>query len=203
MIVSYVKDYIENERRENKLWEKSLKASGCSQEEIRVYMQKIEDKEIALNWYEKIVRGSFNEYGVDYDAISKQFPNVLDRFKAIGKELTHRTLYKALCSQIHNDAEDFINDFWHQITYFDSGMGLVSMSHIQNFQELENKFFSHVMVYNSALFFLESCVMYIARFEAEGGQTLFQIFEEIGALTLQLETEKSELLKTFQKGGFS
>ncbi len=55
------------------------------------------------------MRLCFGQFGVDFATAGTAWPSVFDRFKHIGKELTYRTVYAALCSQSHNDAEDLLN----------------------------------------------------------------------------------------------
>jgi hypothetical protein len=52
-------------------------------------------------------RRKFASFGsVDSQA---SWPNIADRFAAIGEEITYCTTYARLCSQTHADAEDTIN----------------------------------------------------------------------------------------------
>jgi len=106
----YFWSYIATERHQNRLWLDSI--SEHKDDDRQVHRRGIEQKEKALSLYETFLRRAFQQAGFVPPAISQTtWPNLFDRFKSLGKETSYRTLYAAMCSQAHNDAEDLINRF--------------------------------------------------------------------------------------------
>ena len=44
-------------------------------------------------------------------AKANAWPNLIDRLSALDRRLEYRTVYAAMCSQAHHDAEDILNKF--------------------------------------------------------------------------------------------
>ena len=110
LILCYLKSYIENERKETGLWDASIK-NGLNNEEVDQHRSAIQQKKMALDIYKETVSSAFQEIGLNYDASKGNWPSVYERYTAIKHESGYRTIYAALCSQTHNDAEDLLNDF--------------------------------------------------------------------------------------------
>ena len=53
--------------------------------------------------------------GVNFDAVDLKWPSIFDRFKETKGEVNYRTVYAALCSQAHNDAEDILNKIMSRV----------------------------------------------------------------------------------------
>ena len=115
MVLSYFKSHIETERKQNKNWALSVENSAYPEEAKDEHRQRIKNKYEALNQYERVVTEAFSQINRNYASASNTWPSIFDRFKAIGKEVDYRTVYAALCSQAHNDAEDLLNDFVHSV----------------------------------------------------------------------------------------
>lgn len=102
----YFSVYVQGERRQNRLWKKSIEA--LSQDEKAFQIKHVAEKDKALDNYEEFLKLLSFSAGISYEGNAK-WPNLSDRFKAIGKEVDYRTVYASLCSQAHSDAEDLLN----------------------------------------------------------------------------------------------
>ncbi len=134
--ISYFKKYIETERRQNINWKKSVESSGYTEEGKKIHYDRITKKEDALSIYENLLRESLSLAGVNYNDSDYKWPSIFDRFKEIGDEVGYRTVYVALCSQAHNDAEDILNIIMSRV--------------IENAEEMADKIF--IEQYNFSLY---------------------------------------------------
>lgn len=104
----YFADYIERERTENRKWQKESDSISAAGKEIQ--NRQIRRKNKALDTYEDLLSEVYGQMGRSYNK-GKRWPNAFERFRALGKQLGYRTVYAALSSQVHNDAEDLLNVF--------------------------------------------------------------------------------------------
>lgn len=155
MILSYFKSHLETERKQNKNWAESIENSAYPEETKEEHRQRIKNKYDALNLYEQLITKAFSQINRDYASANNTWPSIFDRFKAIGKEVDYRTVYAALCSQAHNDAEDLLNDFVHSVTENERGY---------NAQAFENQNFALYMVLMALTFLIEGTAIYIAKY---------------------------------------
>lgn len=168
--IAYYKSYIETERKQNKSWRESINKSNASQEEKELHYNKINDKEDALSHYEYGLRQSLYLEGIDYDANQLKWPNIFERFQKLGKEIEYRTLYTALCSQAHNDAEDIINKIMARITENVKGMDKA--------QEMEQYLFSIFYILSAVRYHIYAAAMFVAKFKIDAVE-LMQIHKEV------------------------
>jgi hypothetical protein len=104
----YFAHYIEQERSQNLKWRRASNSiSGAGKE---IHDRQIRRKDEALDTYESFLSEVYDQMGRSYDK-DKRWPNAFERFSALQKQLGYRTVYAALSSQIHNDAEDLLNVF--------------------------------------------------------------------------------------------
>ena len=107
-IFQYFSTYTSEERKQNQKWEKSI-ANLDPQDQIpqrRGMAQKTEFLNLAENFLGEIA----NQENVSYPP-QKTSINTFDKFQDLSREIDYRTLYAAMSSQIHNDAEDLLNNF--------------------------------------------------------------------------------------------
>ncbi|MBL0559906.1 DUF5677 domain-containing protein [Aeromonas hydrophila] len=168
--IAYYKSYIETERKQNKSWRESINKSNASQEEKEFHYNKINDKEDALSHYEYGLRQSLYFEGIDYDANQLKWPNIFERFQKLGKEIEYRTLYTALCSQAHNDAEDIINKIMARITENVKGMDKA--------QEMEQYLLSVFYILSAVRYHIYGAAMFVAKFKIDAVE-LMQIHKKV------------------------
>ena len=157
--ISYFKNHIETERKQNKNWKRSIEDSTYSDEAKAEHLQRISDKDLTLDHYEYALKTSFALSNIDFDIVSLKWPSIFERFKEIGQEVGYRTIYAALCSQAHNDAEDSLNKIMARITENVSGM--------EEAQWIEQYNFSLYMALTALDYHTFASIMYIAKFEID------------------------------------
>lgn len=168
-ILTYFKSHIAEERRQNRLWSESIKARAVPRAESDEYSRGIRQKEEALRNYERIITQTFAQIGHSYALVSDKWPSTYDRFRALNKEIEYRTIYTALCSQTHNDAEDLINEFVH-------GTSQVPGAH--EAQERENQNFARVMVLAALRFLVESAAIYLAKYPIDSNTAMLPLLKQ-------------------------
>lgn len=173
-VMSYFRSHIETERKQNKSWQSSVRDSSYPEGAKAIHEQRIRNKDEALATYEAVLTEAFAQIGLHYSQASKEWPSIFDRFKAINKEVDYRTVYAALCSQAHNDAEDLLNDFVH-------GVRQIEGAHDQ--QAFENKNFALYMVLTALAFLMEATVIYLAKFNLGVNEPFQKLLTDTWRLT--------------------
>jgi hypothetical protein len=148
----YFSSYIATERTQNKAWADAAGRGPAS--ERAVHARAIAEKEKALDIAEAFLQRCCTGVGRVYVPGAK-LPSIFDRFKELGKETSYRTVYVALCSQAHNDAEDLLNEFAVKST---GDKGLAAKL------EAETVGFSKFAVFVGLQYHLEAVVAYTHAF---------------------------------------
>ena len=104
----YFSAYVSQEREQNRKWKNDLEGSPPSiQQDHRL---RIDRKDEALDGYQKIIDELVSHFGIDIAKVNA-WPNLIERLSALDRRLEYRTVYMAMCSQAHHDAEDILNNF--------------------------------------------------------------------------------------------
>lgn len=154
--ISYFKHHLATERKQNQAWKRSVEESSYPDNAKVHHLEKISEKDKSLDVYEHALKTSLALCDVDFDAVDSKWPNVFERFKEIGDEVGYRTVYAALCSQAHNDAEDVLNKIMARITSNASGM--------KEAQWVEQYNFSLYLALTALDYHAFASAMYIAKF---------------------------------------
>jgi len=107
-LLQFFLSYIDIERTQNQRWEKTLATHDRA--ETMEHRERIKQKALALDAYERFLASVATQVNVAQP--SRVWPKMDRLFQAIGQELGYRTVYAALCSQSHHDAEDILNRFF-------------------------------------------------------------------------------------------
>lgn len=109
-ISSFFQRYIEKERAEIRRWRNELE--GKPRQLELAHLTRIKRRESVLNTLEQTI-SEFRKYLQLPTSMSNHWPNVLERLTELGQEnrLENRTVYSAMCSQAHHDAEDILSHF--------------------------------------------------------------------------------------------
>ena len=100
--------YVKQERDQDRKWKNDL---GDAPPEIQQdHRLRIDRKNEALDAYEKIIDDLVSHFGIHMTKASA-WPTLVDRLTALDRRLEYRTVYAAMCSQAHHDAEDILNHF--------------------------------------------------------------------------------------------
>lgn len=154
--IAYFKNYLETERKQNNSWKNSVEQSDYPQAAKQHHFEKISEKNASLDHYENMLRQSLRLAGVDFDATELKWPSIFDRFREIGDEVGYRTVYAALCSQAHNDAEDILNGIMARVTSNVTGL--------EEAQLVEQYNFSLFMILTALGYHVKAAAMYLAKF---------------------------------------
>ena len=106
-LVQFFRAYVHQEREQNRKWKNDIEDSPPEiQQDHRI---RIDRKSQALDAYEKIINDLVSHFGIQLTKAST-WPSLVDRLTALDRRLEHRTVYVAMCSQAHHDAEDILNN---------------------------------------------------------------------------------------------
>ncbi len=143
-LVQYLSNYVEKERGQNSKWEKEL--INTSEAMRQDHSARILAKNQAMDDYELFIRHFSKEVSVSYPT-DKGRQKFLDICDALGKAIDYRTVYMAMCSQAHHDAEDILNDLM---------VGSTNSEELMRKSELEKTNFSLNLILCSIRYYLES-----------------------------------------------
>ncbi len=102
-------DYVRQERDQNRKWVNELKTLPLETQQNHQPLIKRKNK--AMDGYEQFIENFSRHCGVDLGEAAS-WPSLVDRLTALGRRIEYRTVYAAMCSQAHHDAEDVLNHFW-------------------------------------------------------------------------------------------
>ena len=100
--------YVKQEREQNRKWELDLQTVPAG--ERGDHAARIRRKYDALDRYEQFVDLFATHCGLASRAMPG-WPGLIDRLTELGRRIEYRTVYAAMCSQAHHDAEDILNFF--------------------------------------------------------------------------------------------
>lgn len=162
-ILSYFKDHIETERKQNRAWRSAVSKSTMTDLEKSVHFERIDHKDAVYAAYEQFLQEAFGQIGYSYLDSTHTWPTIFDRFKAIGKDIDYRTIYAALCSQAHNDPEDLLNEWIHSVS---------TDPQAREGQKAKNENFAVFMLLASLGLLIESVAVYLRKYEPHGTRIL-------------------------------
>ena len=151
--------YLKTEAKQNERWRATL--DGLPPDELADHLARIDSKDELIERLDKIVEESFASMGVPPQP-SPTWPNVFERFRSLGLELEYRTVYAALSSQVHNDAEDLLNT-WAVHCMAAPIPGMSATFH--DLRRDEKRAFSWFCVTLAIRRFLPAAAAYLAAFE--------------------------------------
>jgi hypothetical protein len=154
--IAYFKNHLTTERKQNRTWKESVERSGHPADAKAQHFRAIADKDEALDRYEYILQHSLALDGVDFKVVDLKWPSIFDRFKEIQEEVGYRTVYAALCSQAHSDAEDILNKVSARVIEGVSGM--------EEAQWVEQYNFSLFLLLTAIDYHIMASGMYLAKF---------------------------------------
>lgn len=105
--IQFFEHYIAQEKEQNRKWLKEL----TSQPEPwkKDHEERIRNKNSSLEATERFLQVFAAQIGATFPS-DKGFPNFVSICTTLNKAIEHRTVYMAMCSQAHHDAEDILND---------------------------------------------------------------------------------------------
>ena len=189
--IAYFKDYFIIKRKQNTKWKNSVKNSDISQSQKDGHYGLIDEKELALNWQEHALQESLRMDGVNFEGGSLNWPNICDRFSKINDEIGYRTVYAALCSQAHSDAEDIINEIFSEVMPSED----IQFEHLY----MQQYIFTQYMNLLALHYHVKASGMYLSKFDIDV-TSLLEIYEEVNdKVTLVEENKERLILEGFSK----
>ncbi|HRQ41135.1 MAG TPA: DUF5677 domain-containing protein [Chloroflexota bacterium] len=151
----YLAHYYSNEQRELDQWLKA--ASKLAGEAQKVHQLAATEKRTRIHKLQGITDLSLSQVGLPTTrASATSWPKISERFRLLGLEIDYRTVYAALCSQTHNDAEDLLNYFFAVAS---GNQELIEKA------ALETINFSRLMLYYAVKYYIAAAGGYAIRFE--------------------------------------
>jgi hypothetical protein len=173
----YLAHYFDNEQREIDQWLKAT--SNMAIEAQKVHQLAANEKRTRISKLQETTDFSLSQIGLPTTKASiAKWPNISERFRLLGLEIDYRTVYAALCSQTHNDAEDLLNCFFAVAS---GNQELIDKA------ALETVNFSRFMLYFAVEYYITAASGYAIRFELAkaleatnlGRNAIAQTLEEI------------------------
>lgn len=183
--IAYFKEYLETERKQNTNWQRSVENSDYPQDAKDHHFEKIRQKEESLTQYDDMLRQSLHLAGIDYDSSKLNWPNIFERFREVDDEIGYRTIYVALCSQAHNDAEDVLNSIFSRVASGVDGLAEAQM--------VEQYNFSLYMILTAIKFHIRASAMYIAKFRISATD-LIELLKEINKAIILVKEHGPRLI---------
>ena len=106
-LAQFFRAYVGNEREQNRKWNNDIE--DVPPDVQRGHRSRIDQKNLALDSYDRLIDGFLHHCGTSPEE-SDRWPNLIDRLSEIGRRVEYRTVYAAMCSQAHHDAEDILNN---------------------------------------------------------------------------------------------
>jgi hypothetical protein len=153
--IAYFKTHIKNERKQNSNWKSSVEQSGYPNDIKNHHLERIRGEDASLDQYEIMLRESLSLDRVDYDAVDIKWPSIFDRFREVDNEVGYRTVYAALCSQAHNDAEDVLNKIMSRV--------ITNVEGLEEAQWVEKYNFSLYLLLTAIDYHIFSSAMYLSK----------------------------------------
>lgn len=181
-LAQFFRSYVRNEREQNVKWSKDVE--GAPTEIKKGHEARITQKNGTMDAYEQFIDGFIAHCGIDTEKTHK-WPGLIDRLTELGRRIDYRTVYAAMCSQSHHDAEDVINYFFAN--------SVAGADEISDRMEREADTFSVFMVLFGLQWFVEAILTVCRYLEfptvvAEGTNSLKRIRDELHAVAPHLDT---------------
>ncbi|MDZ8187199.1 MAG: DUF5677 domain-containing protein [Nostoc sp. ChiSLP02] len=173
----YLAQYFNKEKKEINMW---LKLTyNMTDDAKQIHLSKAIDKRNSLTALEQYINKALLEISLPTtDKVANKTVTIKEKFQFLGLELDYQTVYAALCSQTHSDAEDLLNYF-----VFVS----IGDQNLLDKVGLETINFSRLMVYFGVKYYIMAAGSYAIRFGLtdaleilnEGSNIISQIMEKI------------------------
>lgn len=181
-LVAFFDAYIKQERAQNLKWKADLNTLPQGARED--HAARIRNKNEALDHYEQLVSMLAAHLGLE-PRKAKGWPKLIDMLTELGQRIDYRTVYWAMCSQAHHDAEDVLNHFIANI--------IEGHPDLSERMERETDTFSLFMLLFGLRWFVVAASAVGEHLDfptvvAEGRRSLEWLNEELHAMTTHLDT---------------
>jgi hypothetical protein len=107
-LVQYCRSYLKDEREQTRKWQNEI--ANVTAPWRADHERRIVEKRESVDGSEAFI-AHFAALLPPSPAASRAWPGLYDICVALGKGVDYRTVHMAMCSQVHHDAEDILNDF--------------------------------------------------------------------------------------------
>jgi hypothetical protein len=159
-LFQYFSHYINHERKELERWKNIL--IKMDEKEAVIHRQHINKKKQVLDKLDEFVSNAKNQIGIKNNC-GKWHDTIADRFRLLGFETSYRTVYAAMSSQTHNDAEDLLNYF---IFVSSGNKELLERGGIEAVN------FSRLLMYEGVRYYLEALHRYVICFDLDDAKPI-------------------------------
>ena len=118
-LAQFFRAYVGLEREQNRKWVNDI--DDVPPDVQKDHRSRIDQKTLALDSYDRLIDGFLLHCRTSLEE-SDRWPKLIDRLSEIGRRLEYRTVYAAMCSQAHHDAEDILNNLLVNSLEDDDGM---------------------------------------------------------------------------------
>jgi hypothetical protein len=181
-LAQFFRSYVREEREQNRKWARDAEEAPLAVRQG--HAERIKQKNEAMDAYELFIDGYIAHCGIDPDE-AMRWPGLIDRLTSLGRRLDYRTVYAAMCSQSHHDAEDVLNHFLAN--------SVVGVDKFAERMEREADTFSVFMVLFGLRWLVEAILAACRHLKfptvvAEGVISLKRITDELEAVGSHLDT---------------
>ena len=106
-LAQFFRAYVGQEREQNRKWMNDI--DDVPPDVQKDHRSRIDQKNLALDGYDRLIDGFLLHCGTSLEE-GDRWPNLIDRLSEIDRRLEYRTVYMAMSSQAHHDAEDILNN---------------------------------------------------------------------------------------------
>ncbi|MBE0672535.1 MAG: hypothetical protein IH588_18310 [Anaerolineales bacterium] len=174
-LTQYFAHYFENEQKEIDNWAKATsQLTGKAQ---KVHQAATTEKRKQINELQKATDYSLLQIGLPATKdLAVKFPPISKRFELLKLDVAYRTVYAALCSQTHNDAEDLLNYFFATLS---DDQQLIEKTAIDTVN------FSRLMLYYAVEYFVMVASGFAIRFELTNTFESLRLGQDVISQTLE------------------
>ena len=145
-VMQYFSKYIKQEREQNRKWRKA--AESLPEQVGKEHKNRVTQKDDSLRSYEESLKQFASHLGMEFPP-AKGFPNFITVCESLEKSIDYRTVYMAMCSQTHHDAEDSLNRLLAGISD--------NADNLEKTLRLETNNFSYFLIIYAVRYYIE-CV---------------------------------------------
>ena len=181
-LVAFFQNYMDGEQKRLKNWAHSVEAMPVA--ERGVHEHAIEHRRVGVKEMEHVLELLKREIADSGSILDKHtWPNVADRFEALGEAVAYRTVYSRMSSQIHSDAEETIRCFVVRTCNNQELLGRMAQ---------ETIWFTKFLLYFAVKYYLDACLAFARVYgmnqelaKIEYGQSIIE--RELGTISAHVD----------------
>ena len=174
-LTQYFAYYFEHEQTEIDGWTKAT--FNLTGDAKKAHQLATTEKRNRINELREATDFSLSQAGLPtIKSLVKKWPKIWERFKFLGLEVDYGTVYAALCSQTHSDAEDLLNYFFAATSDNQRLLDEIAVNTVN---------FSRFMLYFAVKYYVVVAGGYAIRFELTKALEALKIGKNVISQTLE------------------